>query len=132
MKDLSKKTKDELISEIKALKADLSLLKKTVNADHTSKKVAIDISKNLNFFKLAETSPSAILIYRKDSVCYVNKSAVELTGYSKNELLKMKFWEVISHEDRKFVKDRGHSRLAGNKMEKRYEFRVLTKSNEIR
>ncbi len=133
MNDLSKKTKAELISEIAALKADLTSLKKKAKPDNATKKGVFDESKDLNFFKLAETSTSTILVYKKDRVCYVNKSATELTGYSQKELLKMNFWDVVIPEEKEFVKNRGHLRLDGNKkIENKYEFRIITKNNETR
>jgi PAS domain S-box-containing protein len=132
MSDLSKKTKAELISEIKVLKATLSSLKKKPSLPKSAKKSHPDESKDLNFFKLAETSTSTILVYKKECVCYVNKSATKLTGYSKKEMLKMKFWDVVFPEDKEFVKQRGFSRLDGNKMENKYEFRIIVKNGEIR
>lgn len=121
MDDLHQKSKQELIEEIEKLRKENTLDTST----------AFDIS-NVGFDILAQTTSSAILIYKKDCVCYVNQEATELTGYSSEELLKMNFWEVVHPDDREMVKERGLARLRNEKSASRYEFRIQTKTGETR
>jgi two-component system, sensor histidine kinase and response regulator len=85
-----------------------------------------------NFYILAETSPSAILIYDKENVFYVNDSAEKITGHTKEELLKMKFWDLLHPDEKIMLKKRGFDRLTGKQALSSYELRVITKDNTIR
>lgn len=58
---------------------------------------------------------------------YANPAATSITGYSRNELLQKKFWEVCHPDYRGLVKERGFTRLAGKKVPETYEFKILTK-----
>ncbi|MEF8832276.1 MAG: PAS domain S-box protein [Candidatus Thermoplasmatota archaeon] len=60
---------------------------------------------------VVENSHDAIFIYKKDEFLFVNDRSAEITGYDKEELLKMKTWELV-HPDYKeeikhFLKDEG-------------------------
>ena|GEM_PF-537445 len=106
--------------------------KTTLVSDKKVTKKTKEVSEDMKFLKLAEASPSAILIYDMQGVHYVNKAASDLTGYSIKDLLKMKFWDLINPDDIEGVKTRGAARLSGEKMLKRYQFRILTKKKEIK
>jgi PAS domain S-box-containing protein len=124
MDELKNKSKDELIALLKKLQQGIKIQGDTTSVTFDATSVSFDL--------LAQTSSSAILIYKKDCVCYVNDAAAKLTGYSREELLKMKFWEVIHPDQRDFVFEQGMARLEGRSFENRYEFRVLTKNGETR
>lgn len=47
-----------------------------------------------HFRVLAETIPAAIFIYQGERFRYVNAAASELTGYTREELLSVRFWEL--------------------------------------
>ena len=84
------------------------------------------------FKELADLSPSGIFIYQNNTFVYVNKATCEITGYSEDELLKMKFWEVV-HEDMKaIVKERGRKRVQGKNVTSRYELKLRTKDGTIK
>ncbi len=51
----------------------------------------------------------------------------KLTGYSRAELLKMNFWDVVHPDFRELVKERGISRQSGGSPPPRYEFKLLAK-----
>ncbi|HNW98881.1 MAG TPA: PAS domain S-box protein [Bacteroidales bacterium] len=89
-------------------------------------------SNEFNFNALAEISPSAIFIYSKNKVEYVNDVAAEITGYSKEELLQMKFWEIAHPKVQEKLKKRGHDRLSGKKILSTYEIPILTKNGKTR
>jgi len=82
---------------------------------------------------LAESSASAIFIIQDDIFKYVNPAMEKMLGYSKDELSKMKFWQVVHPDDKKIVMERGKKRQRGEKVEPHhYEFRVITKDGRVR
>jgi len=84
------------------------------------------------FRSLAETAEAGILIYQGTSFKYVNRATEAITGYSREELLKMSFWEVVHPDHRELVKERGLSRQQGTPVPRHYEMKLLTKQGETR
>ena len=81
---------------------------------------------------LAEMTSAAIFIYQMNRVKYVNPAATKITGYTRDELLKMNFWEVIHQEFQELVKKRGMARQKGEKVPSRYEIKIQMKGGEER
>ena len=83
------------------------------------------------FKSLAETSPFSIFVYR-NKFLYVNPEAVEMTGYSEDELLDMNFWDAVAPEHRDMVKERGIARTKEDQEEppRSYEFKIQRKDGE--
>lgn len=83
------------------------------------------------FRSLAESSSFSIFVYRKKFL-YVNPRFEELLGYSKEELLKMNFWEVVSPNHRELVKKRGLARIKGDVEEptNTYELKMKRKDGK--
>ena len=81
---------------------------------------------------LAEMTSAAIFIYQMNRVKYVNPAATKITGYTRDELLRMNFWEVIHQEFQELVKKRGMARQKGEKVPSRYEIKIQMKGGEER
>jgi PAS domain S-box-containing protein len=84
------------------------------------------------FRKLTETTSSVILIYQGDDMRYANPAAEKILGYTNEELLSMKFWEVIHAEDQELIRQLGMARQRGESVSDNIEVRVMTKRGEIR
>ena len=84
------------------------------------------------FRVLAESSPVAIMIYQETNWIYANPAASVITGYSTEELYKMKWWNIACPDHRETVKNRGIARLTGKEVENRYELRITRKDGEER
>ncbi len=84
------------------------------------------------FRALAETAASAIFIYSGTRFRYVNSASESITGYSRQELLAMNFWDIVHPDFRELVKRRGMERQQGVHAQPRYEFKIITKSGEER
>ncbi len=84
------------------------------------------------FRTLAAATSTAIFVYRGENFIYVNKAGMDLTGYSLNDIYKMKFWDVVHPDYKEFIKQRGFERQRGEKVESRYEFKIITKKGEER
>jgi diguanylate cyclase (GGDEF)-like protein/PAS domain S-box-containing protein len=84
------------------------------------------------FRTLAETISAAAFIFQGTRLRYVNSASEKLTGYSREELLAMNFWDVIHPDSRELVKQRGLARQRGEDVPREYETKLLTKSGEER
>ena len=84
------------------------------------------------FRELAEHVAAAAFIYRGSRFVYVNAAVCELTGYSRDELLEMHFWEVVHPEERETVRLRGLARQRGEAAPDRYELRIVRRDGEVR
>jgi two-component system, cell cycle sensor histidine kinase and response regulator CckA len=82
------------------------------------------------FRNLAESTPMAILIYQDNKWIYANPAAERITGYTRQELTSMNFWEVVHPDFKQLVEARGKKRQAGENVISSYEFKIVTKSKE--
>ena len=74
-----------------------------------------------SFHFLVETIATPIFISRGERLHYVNHAAEVLTGYTRNELLSMNFWDLTLPDSREPVG-----------LASRCEVRILTKNHEKR
>lgn len=105
-----------------------------VNVDITEKKkaeMALHDSE-AKFRALAETTSSAIFMFRGEMMIYANPAAEKLSGYSHEEILNKKFWDVVHPEFKSIVINRGLARQAGEKISDRYEVKIIRKDGEVR
>ncbi len=79
------------------------------------------------FRTLAESTATAILVYREDEILYVNPAVVELTGYSASELVGLPAWRIAHPDFQPLVRERILARLTGSDVPPRYEIKILTK-----
>jgi two-component system cell cycle sensor histidine kinase/response regulator CckA len=86
----------------------------------------------VKFRTLAEALPSATFV-EQDTCChYVNRAAECITGYSREELLTMNFWQLVHPDSRKMIIDQAPERFDDEQPAPRYEIKILTKNNEVR
>jgi PAS domain S-box-containing protein len=81
---------------------------------------------------LIEHSDEAIVVAQDGMLRLINHRALEMTGYSEQELLSMSFSEVIHPDDRAMVMERYGKQLNGGPSETRYNFRVESKEGITR
>ncbi len=84
------------------------------------------------FRALAETTPSAIFIYQQSQFRYVNPATCQITGYSQDEIMKLKFWEIVHEDYKEIVRRRGLLRQTGTPVPNRYEFKIVTKDGKVK
>jgi len=79
---------------------------------------------------LSETTGAAIFIYEGTKFLYVNSPMEKLTGYIKEELLNMDFYDLIHSDFKDMLKERGIARKKGENVLSRYEFKTITKDGK--
>jgi len=83
-----------------------------------------------HFEKLADSTTTAIFVYQGEYFVYANKATERITGYTKDELLKIKFYELVHPDFRELVKERGLKRQKGESVPTNYEFKIITKDGK--
>jgi PAS domain S-box-containing protein len=106
------------------------VLKKEIN-EHMLTEEALRESEE-KFRVLSETSSAVIYVFQGENLVYVNEAARKITGYSKDELFKMKFWEIVHPEFQELVRERGLARQSDEEAPSRYEVKLITKGGEVR
>jgi PAS domain S-box-containing protein len=81
---------------------------------------------------LTETVACAIFIFTDDKILYMNPASENISGYSKEELLGMKLWDIVHPEFREMIRERALIRLKGGNLPSRSEVKIITKSGEER
>jgi len=115
---------------------DLSVLEekllKLIEQHNNTKAAKKLIESEERFRKIANNSQVGIFIY-KETYIYANKAFCNLTGYSEEELYKMRPWELLSPELQEDFKKVGELRLQGQEFDTEYnDIRVITKNNEYK
>jgi len=83
------------------------------------------------FRAVAETAASAIYIHEGTRFLFCNRATEVISGYSREEIMKLDPWEIIHPDDRAFVKERFENRQHGLPAPTS-EYRLITKQGEIR
>jgi PAS domain S-box-containing protein len=104
------------------------------NVDITERKRAEEKLRDSEekFRALAESSTAAIIVYQGDWLVSVNPAAETISGYSNDELLKMKLIDVIHPDFKGLVQNRAHRRLRGEPVPSEYEIKIVTKGGEVK
>ena len=95
-------------------------IKKTVNES------------DAKFHVLAEMTASAMIIFKGGIVLYVNPAAERLTGYTRQELLKMNFRDIFTKDARKEIQSLGAQIRKDKSVSARGEYKIITKNKEER
>ncbi|NJK61351.1 MAG: HAMP domain-containing histidine kinase [Synechococcaceae cyanobacterium SM2_3_1] len=80
---------------------------------------------------LAETATSAIFILR-ETFLDVNPALCDLTGYSREELLQLRYWQLIRSDEVNTAQRLWRLRLHGRRPRDRFEFRICNRGGEER
>ncbi|KAA3645289.1 MAG: PAS domain S-box protein [Chloroflexi bacterium] len=89
-------------------------------------------AENELFRILADSTAASVFIMQGSRMYFINAYAEKMTGFSREELLDMDFWEVIHPDHREMVKERGLARQQGEDIPNRYQVKILTAGGETR
>ena len=81
---------------------------------------------------LVESSTAAIILYQGEWLVSVNPAAERITGFSKDELLKMRMIDIIHPDFKEVVLKRALARQRGEPEPSQYETMIITNSGEAR
>jgi PAS domain S-box-containing protein len=125
---------DSLEQRVKERTAELSHANETLRSEISERERAEKAAREseVKFRILTESSPAAILLYRDDRLIYVNRTAENITGFTREELLSGMPWKFVHPDSRPTVIERAAARLRGDIMPSRYEVKILTKGGEER
>jgi PAS domain S-box-containing protein len=84
------------------------------------------------FEQVADAVSTTIFVLQGDRFRYVNPASSQLTGYSREELLRTDFWELVHPDFREFIVARTQSRLRGDAAPSRYLLKFLCKDGSER
>jgi PAS domain S-box-containing protein len=76
---------------------------------------------------LVENSQDVIYIYRDDHFLLMNKRGPEITGYSHEELMQMRVWDLLHPDDLERVYAAGKARMRGETIPSQFMARIITK-----
>ncbi len=117
---------DELVGDIAFGLHDLELAE-------TRKRLERELGESeARFRRLASTTATAIFVYSGNKFIYVNRATCRLTGYKKEELQAMNFWDVVHPDFKTMIRERGLARQRGEKVPNRYEFKIIRKNGTER
>jgi PAS domain S-box-containing protein len=122
------KTKQALIRELASLREKITELEQA-ESERKQTEEALRESE-AKFRNLAESTPTAIMLYQDDKWVYANTAAVKITGYGERELLSMNFWDIVHPEDRQLIQERGWKRQKAEATVNRYEFRIIARDGK--
>ncbi len=102
--------------------------------DITESKLAEDAlsESEERFRKLADTTSTAILVFQGEQFCYVNHACEDIGGYTVEELLSMKLWQLVPPDSQELIRQRGLLRQQGEAVPGRLEVKLLHKDGGIR
>jgi PAS domain S-box-containing protein len=84
------------------------------------------------FSTLARTIPAAIVIHQGTKFLYANPAVESMSGFSREELQGMDFWDIVHPDYQDLIRERGLDRFYGLQAPQQYEFKIVRKSGEDR
>jgi diguanylate cyclase (GGDEF)-like protein/PAS domain S-box-containing protein len=85
-----------------------------------------------NFRTLAEAIAAGIFVSQGKRLHYVNRAAETITGYAREELLSMNFWDLVHPDFRELVRDRERVRQGDIVVRTQHEVKIVAKSGDER
>ncbi len=84
------------------------------------------------FRALAEAIATAVFIEQGTRCCYANRAAERITGYSREELLTINFWQLVLPGSRKALVESSIRNSDDGQTSSRSKTRILSKNGEVR
>lgn len=126
--------KREMSIELIEIKEEKNLYYAIILSDFTFIKKLKENETLLNeWLKLAEKSVSGIYIYDEDfNILYANPAFCEIWGYSKDEILKKKAYELVYKEDVPLLLEMARKRFSGEIEIASFYLRAIDKYGKMR
>ncbi|HTZ38866.1 MAG TPA: PAS domain S-box protein [Syntrophales bacterium] len=119
----NRKTKQQLIEEVEALR------KKLASYEKPRRKKPAE-SQQL-YETLARSSHTGVYVIQKGRFKYLNEKAALLAGCSVDEMIGMKSIDIVHPEDQEAIRGQAREMLKGGRLSP-YEYRIRTKNGQTR
>ncbi len=84
------------------------------------------------FQEFSESAPIGFFLYQDGHYVFGTEMAVKMTGYTREELVQMNYWDLATPATREMVRARGEARLGGQTTHNELQVPMVHKSGEIR
>jgi PAS domain S-box-containing protein len=84
------------------------------------------------FRSLAESTPMVIALFQNNKWVYVNPASEKISGFSKNELYRMNYWDFIHRDFQKGFRELGRLCLLGKEKPPGCEIKIIRKDRRER
>lgn len=84
------------------------------------------------FQEFSESAPIGFFLYQDGHYVFGTEMAVKMTGYTREELVQMNYWDLAAPATREMARTRGEARLQGQTMPNELQVPMVHKSGEIR
>ncbi|HNQ02182.1 MAG TPA: PAS domain S-box protein, partial [Syntrophales bacterium] len=119
----SRKTKQQLIEEIEALRKQLDSREPTPRTEPVESRPLYEI--------LAQSSHAGVYVILDGRFDFLNDKAALLAGYTAGEMIGVRSIDIVHPEDREAVLEQAVAMLKGHRSVP-YEYRIITKDGQIR
>jgi PAS domain S-box-containing protein len=128
-RSIEKEIENLLVSD-EATRADMAVALEKLRKEVADRKQAEEALRESEekYRILIENANDAIFIAQDEVIKFPNPKTEDMTGYSKEEMIKISFTSLIHPEDRDMVLDRHRNRLAGKEFPSTYSFRLINKA----
>lgn len=82
------------------------------------------------FRALADFSNTGIILIQGEDTVYINQALASMGGYTIDECMRMKFWEVAPPGIREYIRERGSLRQRGEPGPSRNELKLVRKNGD--
>ncbi len=128
---LSNNLKKEDIKEFDSFVNQFALAFKNLKViEQLQKEINMRKQTEIEFKALAEAAQIVIYVFSDNKPAYVNPFALKLSGYTKEEMLKKNYWDLVRPDYRELIREYGQARLRGEKVPSRFRFPILTKDGQ--
>ncbi len=90
------------------------------------------VESEAKFRVVADTAAAAIYIHMGERFLFVNQACEVISGYTRDELMRMSPYELVHPDHLAMLRARGAARERGEPVPSRYEFKIVNKSGEER
>lgn len=117
------------MTEIEELKWQLSQL--NVIGAKLDRALERQLGSDTMYKMLAECSLTGVFLHQDDRYIFVNEQFAKMHGYPQEELIGMKYTELIHPEDRQVITPRVTERISGGPLPHRFEIRRVKKDGKV-
>jgi len=119
----SRKTKQQLIEEVEALRKQLDSRETNHRAEPAESRQLYEI--------LAQSSHTGVYVILAGRFDFLNDKAALLAGFTAEEMIGMKSIDIVHPEDRESILEQAVEMLKGRRSIP-YEYRILTRDGSVR